>query len=165
MGVDSIHDTLIFITTTAIGYVQYKNIPGFNPGFNTENILNINPQGNQPDAMPEEPSEMPEVTVPVPLADCHRGWECLGRHDEIRQWSRDSALVLTNHVDENYLPLHGYTLLAGGNFIARPTTSQAINEVIVNEQVLKRFNIAKGDPEKAIGEEITFSNFSYTDAR
>ncbi|HOY21398.1 MAG TPA: ABC transporter permease, partial [Haliscomenobacter sp.] len=36
---------------------------------------------------------------------------------------------------------------------------QAINEVIVNEQVLKRFNIAKGDPEKAVGEEITFSNF------
>ena len=33
--------TLIFITTTAIGYVQYKNILAFDLGFNTENILNI----------------------------------------------------------------------------------------------------------------------------
>jgi ABC-type antimicrobial peptide transport system permease subunit len=73
--------------------------------------------------------------------------------------SRDSALVLTNHVDENYLPLHGYKLVAGGNFIARPTTAKAASEVIVNEQVLKRFNIGTNDPEKAIGEEITFSNF------
>jgi ABC-type antimicrobial peptide transport system permease subunit len=72
--------------------------------------------------------------------------------------SRDSALVLTNHVDENYLPLHEHKLLAGGNFIARPTTTKAVREVIVNEQVLKRLNIAANDPQKAIGEEITFSN-------
>jgi putative ABC transport system permease protein len=32
--------------------------------------------------------------------------------------------------------------------------------VIVNQQVLKRFNITDNDPEKAIGQEITFSNFN-----
>ena len=73
--------------------------------------------------------------------------------------SRDSALVMTNHVDENYLALHQYKLLAGTNFIARPDTREATSEVIVNQQVLKRLNIGSGDPEKAIGEEITFSNF------
>jgi ABC-type antimicrobial peptide transport system permease subunit len=72
--------------------------------------------------------------------------------------SRDSALVMTNHVDENYLSLHEYKLIAGGNFRARPTTTAAVREVIVNEQVLKQFNIANRDPQKAIGEEITFSN-------
>ncbi|HOY21267.1 MAG TPA: ABC transporter permease, partial [Haliscomenobacter sp.] len=131
--------TLIFITTTAIGYVQYKNILAFNLGFNTENILNINLQGNQPDALLKELSEMPEVTAlsrSLIVTAVGNAWGGMMKYGN----SRDSALVLTNHVDENYLPLHGYTLLAGGNFIARPTTSQAINEVIVNEQVLKRFN-------------------------
>jgi hypothetical protein len=41
--------TLVFITTTVIGYVQYKNILAFDLGFNTQNILNIDTQGNKPD--------------------------------------------------------------------------------------------------------------------
>ena len=150
--------TLIFITTTAIGYVQYKNILAFDLGFNTENILNINMQGNKPDALLKELSEMPEVTAlsrSMIITSVGNAW---GGHMKYKD-SRDSALVLTNHVDENYLPLHGYKLVAGRNFIARPTTADAATEVIVNEQVLKRFNIANSDPEKAIGEEITFSNF------
>ena len=150
--------TLIFITTTAIGYVQYKNILAFDLGFNTENILNINMQGNKPDALLKELSEMPEVTAlsrSMIITSVGNAWGGYMKYKD----SRDSALVLTNHVDENYLPLHGYKLVAGGNFIARPTTADAATEVIVNQQVLKRFNIANGDPEKAIGEEITFSNF------
>ena len=150
--------TLIFITATAVGYVQYKNILAFDLGFNTENILNIDMQGNKPDALLKELSEMPEVTAlsrSLIITSVGNAWGGYMKYKD----SRDSALVLTNHVDENYLPLHGYKLVAGGNFIARPTTSDAVTEVIVNEQVLKRFNIAHGDPEKAIGEEITFSNF------
>jgi putative ABC transport system permease protein len=150
--------TLIFITTTAIGYVQYKNILAFDLGFNTENILNINMQGNKPDALLKELSEMPEVTAlsrSMIITSVGNAWGGDMKYKD----SRDSALVMTNHVDENYLPLHGYKLAAGRNFIARPATADAATEIIVNEQVLKRFNIANGDPEKAIGEEITFSNF------
>lgn len=151
--------TLIFITTTAVGYVQYKNILAFDLGFNTENILNINMQGNKSDALFKELSEMPEVSAlsrSLIVTAVGNAWGGMVKYGN----SRDSALVLTNQVDENYLPLHGYKLLAGGNFIARPSTAQAVSEVIVNEQVLKRFNIGNGDPEKAIGEEITFSNFN-----
>lgn len=149
--------TLIFITTTTIGYVQYRNILAFDLGFNTENILNINMQGNKPDVLLKELSEMPEVTAlsrSMIITSVGNAWGGYMKYKD----SRDSALVLTNHVDENYLPLHGYELLAGGNFIARPTTAEAATEVIVNQQVLKQFNIANGDPEKAIGEEIAFSN-------
>lgn len=151
--------TLIFITTTVVGYVQYKNILAFDLGFNTENVLNINMQGNPSDALFKELSEMPEVTAlsrSLIVTAVGNAWGGMVKYGN----SRDSALVLTNQVDENYLPLHGYKLLAGGNFIARPSTAQTVSEVIVNEQVLKRFNIANGDPEKAIGEEITFSNFN-----
>jgi ABC-type antimicrobial peptide transport system permease subunit len=151
--------TLIFITATAVGYVQYKNILAFDLGFNTENILNINMQGNEPDALLKELGEMPEVTAlsrSMIVAGVGNAW---GGHMKYKD-SRDSALVFTNHVDENYLPLHGYKLAAGGNFIARPTTAEAVGEVIVNEQVLKRFNIGTNDPDKAIGEEITLGGGS-----
>ena len=151
--------TLIFITATAVGYVQYKNILSFDLGFNTENILNINMQGNKPDALIKELKEMPEVTglsrslIVTSVGNAWGGYMTYNNE-------RDSAMVLTNNVDENYLALHGYKLLAGGNFITRPTTASAANEVIVNQQVLKRFNIAGGDPDKAIGQELTFSNFN-----
>jgi putative ABC transport system permease protein len=150
--------TLIFITATAVGYVQYKNILAFDLGFNTENILNIDMQGNKPDALLKELSEMPEVTAlsrSMIITSIGNAWGGQMKYKD----SSDSALVMTNNVDENYLPLHGYKLVAGGNFIARPTTSEAVSEVIVNQAFLKRFNIGKNDPEKAIGEEITFSNF------
>lgn len=148
--------TLVFITTTVVGYVQYRNILAFNLGFNTENILNINMQGNKPDALLKELSEMPEVTAlsrSLIITSVGNYWGASMKYKD----SRDSALVFTNHIDGNYLPLHGYKLIAGGNFIAQPTTAKAAREVIVNEQVLKRFNIGANDPEKAIGEEITLT--------
>ncbi|WP_346318146.1 ABC transporter permease [Chitinophaga sp. YIM B06452] len=151
--------TLIFITTTSIGYVQYKNILAFDLGYNTENILNINMQGNKPDALLKELGEMPEVTAlsrSVIITSVGNAWGGFMKYKD----SRDSALVMTNNVDENYMPLHEYQLIAGGNFIARPATAEAATEVIVNQQFLKRFNIGGNDPGKAIGEEVTFSNFS-----
>lgn len=150
--------TLIFITTTAIGYVQYKSILAFDLGFNTENILNIDMQGNTPDALLKELGEMPEVkslSRSLIITSVGNAWGGFMKYKD----SRDSALVMTNNVDENYLALHEYKLIAGGNFMARPTTAEAVREIIVNEQVLKRFNISNKNPEKAIGEEITFSSY------
>lgn len=149
--------TLIFITTTSIGYVQYKNILAFDLGFSTENILNIDMQGNKPDALLKELSEMPEVTAlsrSLIITSVGNAWGGFMQYQD----PRDSVLVMTNHVDENYLALHEYKLIAGGNFITRPATTEAVAEVIVNQQVLKRFNIGNNNPENAIGEEIIFSN-------
>lgn len=151
--------TLIFITTTAVGYVQYKNILSFDLGFNTENILNIDMQGNKPDALLKELSEMPEVTGlsrSLIVTSIGNFWGGFMKYKE----PRDSALVMTNLVDENYLDVHEHKLLAGGNFIARPTTAEAATEVIVNQQFLKRFNIGDGEPDKAIGEEVTYSSYN-----
>ena len=153
--------TLIFITTTTIGYVQYKNILAFDLGFSTANILNINMLNNKPDALLKELREMPEVTAlsrSLITTGVGNAWGGNMKYKD----SRDSALVMTNHVDENYLPLHDYKLVAGGNFIARPTTALAVSEVIVNEQVLKRFNIGANNPRKAIGEQITLNGRKMT---
>lgn len=153
--------TLILVTTTAVGYVQYKNILAFDLGFNTENILNINMQGNKPDELIKKLGEMPEVTAlsrSLIVTSVGNAWGGFMKYKD----PRDSALVMTNHVDENYLSVHEHKLIAGGNFIARPTTADAATELIVNQQALKRFNIGGNDPEKAIGEEITFTNFKGT---
>lgn len=153
--------TLIFITTTVVGYVQYKNILAFDLGFSTANILNIDMQDNKPDVLLRELSEMPEVTAvsrSLITTGVGNAWGSNMKYKD----SRDSALIMTNHVDENYLPLHNYKLVAGGNFVARPATAQAVGEVIVNEQVLKRFNIGANNPEKAIGEQITLNGRKMT---
>lgn len=153
--------TLIFITTTVVGYVQYKNILAFDLGFSTANILNIDMQDNKPDVLLRELSEMPEVTAvsrSLITTGVGNAWGSNMKYKD----SRDSALIMTNHVDENYLPLHDYKLVAGGNFVARPATAQAVGEVIVNEQVLKRFNIGANNPEKAIGEQITLNGRKMT---
>ena len=153
--------TLIFITTTTVGYVQYKNILAFDLGYNTENILNIDMQGNRPDVLLKELVGMPEVTAlsrSFIVTGVGNYWGGNMKYKD----SYDSALVMTNHVDENYLPLHGYKLIAGGNFISRPTTAEATSEVIVNEQVLKRFNIGTDNPGKAIGEQIILNGRKMT---
>jgi len=151
--------TLMFITATAIGYVQYKAILTFDLGFNTDNILNIDMQGNKPDALLKDLNEMPEVTGvsrSLIVTSVGNAWGGFMRYQDLN----DSALVMTNHVDENYLPLHEYELITGRNFSAHPTTTEAISEVIVNEQFLKRFHIGNNDPGSAIGEELTFSSFN-----
>jgi len=145
--------TLIFITSTVIGYVQYKDILAFDLGFNTENILNISLQKNKSDVLINKLKAMPEVSGVSQsrlLTSVGNVWGGSMKYKNLH----DSAIVLTNIIDENYLLLHNYKLIAGQNFITRPVTKKATTEVIVNEKTLRLFNIANGDPEKAIGEEI-----------
>lgn len=149
--------TLIFITSTIIGYIQYKKILAFDLGFNTENILNISLQKNNPDILIERLKAMPEVTGVSQSRLLTSVGNVMGGFVKYKS-IRDSALVFTNIVDENYIPLHEYKLVAGQNFIARPVTKDATSELIVNEKTLRQFNIANGDPEKAIGEEVVLAN-------
>lgn len=153
--------TLIFITSTVIGYVQYKNILAFDLGFNTENILNINLQKNKPDELINKLKAMPEVSGVSQSRLLTSVGNIFGGFIKYRNLS-DSGLVFTNIVDENYIPLHEYTLVAGQNFITRPVTKDAASELIVNEKTLRQFNIANGDPVKAIGEEVVLNNKKLT---
>lgn len=154
--------TLIFITTTVVGYVQYKNILEFDLGFTTENILNINMQGNKPESFMEEMRAIPEVvelsksTIVTSIGNAWGGYMKYSSGE-------DSALVMTNPVDENYLNLHQYELLAGGNFKMYPVDPGSVREIIVNQELLRRFQIAGNNPEQAIGEVVTFSNHAWQD--
>jgi putative ABC transport system permease protein len=153
--------TLIFVTSTVIGYVQYKDILAFDLGFTTRNILNISLQKNKPEALINTLKAIPEVAGVSQsrlLTSVGNAWGGYLKYKSLQ----DSALVFTNIVDENYIPLHDYTLIAGRNFVTRPLTLDATSEVIVNERTLRQYNIGNRDPEKAVGEEIILNNRKLT---
>ncbi|GAB4015999.1 ABC transporter permease [Spirosoma koreense] len=148
--------SLIFITTTVIGYNQYKGFLSFDLGFTTENILNISMQGNKANLLRKELAGMPAISA----ISTSRLVTSLGSlYGTSMKYKKpdDSTLVWLNAVDEQYLPLHHHKFIAGRNFIPRTDKSDE-TEVIVNEQVLKRFDIAHRNPIKALGEIITMDN-------
>ncbi|HEY5825277.1 MAG TPA: ABC transporter permease [Cyclobacteriaceae bacterium] len=152
--------SLMFITTAIIGYNQYKGFLIYDLGFTTENIINIRLQQNKSDQLIKELSEIPEVTA---ISKSSMITSVGNRHGTDMKYKNpdDSAVVWLNLVDEHYLPLHEHKLIAGKNFTLRPRKGKE-SEVIVNEQVLKRFDIAKQDPQKALGEVLIVDKMKLT---
>jgi putative ABC transport system permease protein len=144
--------SLIFITATIIGYRQYTYLLTFDLGFNTANVLNIELQGNKADLFEKELSEIKEIEIMSRSAMVTSVGSYWGGQLKYNN-PLDSTIGWYNIVDERYLPLHGHKLVAGRNFTPKVGKADE-TEVMVNEQVLKRFNIANMDPMKAIGETI-----------
>lgn len=147
--------SLMFITGTIIGYTQYQGFLSFDLGFTTENILNIRMQGNKSDLLKKDLAEIPAV---VGISKSHMISSLGSLHGTSMMYKNpiDSSGVWLSFVDDQHLPLHNYKLIAGKNFNTRPINGNE-TEVIVNEQVLKRFNIANQNPEKALGEMVEMS--------
>jgi len=148
--------SLLFITTTVIGFNQYKGFLRFDLGFSTENILNINLQGNKDDVLVKELSAIPGVkgiSKSVMVSSIGSIWGSTVKYNN----PQDSSIVNLNYIDEHYLPLHNYKLLAGKNFISKAKNAPE-TEVVVNEEMIRHFNIAHGNLEKAIGEIITIDD-------
>jgi putative ABC transport system permease protein len=143
--------SMMFIAVTIIGYKHYHKLLTFDLGYKTENIVNIRLHGNDPDLVKKQLLEIPEVeelsgSLMVSSVGSYHGTNVKYINPQ------DSAFVYHNIVDENYLPIHQHEFLAGRNFIPPASDSAIESEVIVNEKILKRFNM--GDPLKALGETI-----------
>jgi cell division protein FtsX len=147
--------SLIFITTTVIGYKQYKSFLSFDLGFKTENILNVWMYGNTGDAFIRELEALPEVTdisqsLMVTSLGSHYG--TTARYDD----PQDSVGTLAlNFVDDRYFPIHEHKFLAGRNFIKKTSTASE-DEIVVTEGVVKHFHM--GEPRDALGEQLTIDN-------
>lgn len=145
--------SIMAITFTTVLYKQYKHFIHYDLGFNTENILNIRLHGNKAELLKKELQELHEVkeiSQSGLITSVGNYWSTNMKNPNNPE---DSTGVYHNIVDENYLPLHNHTLIAGRNFQPKAVDSVE-TEVIVNQQVLKRFNIAGQVPEKAIGEVV-----------
>lgn len=153
--------SIIFITSTLIIYKQYRHFMAFDMGFNADNVLNISLQGNKAEVLRQELSELPEVksiSQSRVIAGTGNYW---GAYMKNPKDPADSALVWHNFIDENYLSLHEFELMAGRNFTAKPDSAKE-DEVIVNQAILKRFNIASQVPSDAVGEIIEFDHKKVT---
>lgn len=149
--------SIIFITGTAILYKQYKHFLAYDLGFTTANIVNIKLQGNKPELLQKELEELPEVQqISKSMAIMSVG-NYYGMRVKYFKLPQDSANIFFNGIDEHYVPLHNISLLAGRNFRAK-TDSAKESEIIVNRDVLKRFNISPDKPEEAIGEMLTMKD-------
>jgi putative ABC transport system permease protein len=142
--------SLMFIAATIIGYNYYKNALAFDYGFDTENVLNIRLMGNKADVLKKELSEIGEITKLSTSSIITSLGNYSGTQVKYND-PNDSAFIFYNTIDENHLPLHNHKILAGRNFTAHPESATE-SEVIVNEKLLKRFNIP--NPKEAIGEFI-----------
>jgi putative ABC transport system permease protein len=148
--------SIIFIGATIIGYKQYKFLLNFDLGYKTENILNINLQGNKAKLVAKELALLPEVqgmAQSVIITSIGNYWGTQMKYTD----PTDSTSVYYNSVDENYLPLHGIQLIAGKNFTPKAENAEE-TEVIINEEVMKRFKIGNSDPLRAIDEIVTVDN-------
>lgn len=150
--------SLIFITATLIGYRQYRGFLSFDLGFTTENILNIRMQGNKPSLLKKELAEIPAVRQIATSSMITSLGSLYGTQMKYQdKGGKDSAMAWQNFVDENYIPLHRHQFVAGTNFKNRPVSGNE-TEVIVNEQVLKRFHLAKRNPAEAVGKQVILDN-------
>ncbi len=142
--------SLFFITATIIGYSQYRGFIDFDLGFKTENIVNIKLQGNTADLLVKELSEIPavsEISQSMIITSLGNQRESIIKYEN----TVDSLKVVRNTVDHHYLPLHKHEFLAGRNFRQRNENSFQ-REVIVNEQLIKKFGIGNSNPNNALGQ-------------
>lgn len=142
--------SMIFIISATIAYRQYDYALNFDLGFDTDNVVNIDLQGNDADKTATALASIPGIDQ-VSKSYILPG---IGGSDRTKVKYKDpldSSYIAYNFVDEHYIPLLEHHLLAGKNFEAAPDQKQE-QWVIVNEQLLSRFNI--GSPQEAIGEII-----------
>lgn len=143
--------SLMFISSTIIGYNQYRSFLTFDLGFRTDNILNVRMQGNNDGAFMKELMEIPGITAISRSRIVTSTGSMYGTHLKYK-YSSDSVMTWMNFVDENYLPIHQHRLLAGRNL--RPVSGGNESEVVVNEELIKHFRIGGNDPQKALGEPV-----------
>lgn len=141
--------SIAFITGSAIAYRQYRHFITFDLGFQTENIINVALQGNKPEIVRKAFEEIPEVreiSQSAMVTSVGNYWTTFMKNpaDPL-----DSSAVNYNSVDQNYFPVHGHQLLAGRNFNTL-SENAAEGEIIINEEVIKRFKIGDGTPAGAL---------------
>lgn len=146
--------SLIFIIAASIAHKQFRYAMNYDLGFNTENILNVNLQGNDPDDIEAIFSRIPEVTEIARISHVLSVGSTWGTQ-MFSEDKLDSGSVYYARVDHRYIPLMQHELLAGANFPAKESVEEE-ESVILNETALKRFNL--GTPQEAIGKIIEFDN-------
>ncbi len=144
--------SLAFIISASIAFRQFKYALNYDLGFDTENVLNVNLAGNDPEltkAIFEQIPEITDISMSSHLLSTGSRYSNQAKSED----GLDSASIYLSQVDHKYIPLMKHQLLAGTNFVQKDKVEKE-ETVIVNETTLKKFNL--GSPEEAIGKTLKF---------
>ncbi len=151
---------LAFITSTIILYKQYQDFVNFDLGFKTGNVINIDLKGNKPEVLESKLLSMPEVkrisrslTVTSTGSNYYTHVKGSNPQDSVQAWY--------NKINESYMDLFDFKLIAGTN-LSDQLTGNPEMEVIVNRKLITKLNIANGDPGKAVGETVVIDKTKLT---
>ncbi len=160
---------VIFQYTTSISlviaallvYNQYKFSLNYDLGYSTANIVNIPIKGDFISHLENKYVQLPEVieTSKSSLVVGTGGWGLSAGMIQTGDQQRPSPSFV-GYIDQNFLSLHEYELLAG-SILGKPLTEQGdINYIIVNEGLLLEHDL--GLPNEAIGQNIRYNGSEVT---
>ncbi len=152
--------SMIFIMSVIISFKQYKYALNRDLGYQTENVLNLELQGNSTEILASEFDKLPFVkdysfSLMVPSVG--------SIYTEIvkNRITNDSLRAPYNVVSLSYLPLHGHEFISGRNFDESPlNVSKKARSIIVNESLLKKLNV--GAAQEAIGKKMFIKEYDNT---
>lgn len=138
--------SVILIISSSLVHRQIKYMITRDYGFEKDNILNIDLQGQDFQLLK---TELEQVSF-VDKVSGANNIPSIGRHDDIkvRRFVSDEQLEFNYFsVDENYVDNLDLQLLAGSNF--NPSISGSHRQLMINEQALKTLGFE--DPSEAVG--------------
>ncbi|RKQ51538.1 FtsX-like permease family protein [Roseivirga pacifica] len=146
--------SLMFIIAASIANKQFKYAMNYDLGFTTENVLNVQLEGNDAADIEAIFKRIPEVqeisrTSHVLSVGSTYGTQMFSE-DKL-----DSGTVYYSSIDHKYIPMMEHRLLAGSNFPEKSAVEKE-ESIILNETALKKYNL--GTPDEAIGKIVEFDD-------
>ncbi len=148
-----------FIIGATISYRQYVYAVNFDLGYTTDNIINVDLQGNDSQLLKDafgKVSGVEEVSRSAFVLSSGNYWT---EHMKFED-PNDSASIALIYADEQFISVHDFPLLAGSTLPTKPDSLSKAEEGVVTEKLLKRFNI--GTPADAIGKKLTTEDRTVT---
>ncbi len=143
--------SISLIMCAVIVHKQYKYVLNYDLGYDTENIVNINIEGDYIDLLENEYAKMSEV-VETSRSSVVLGTGSADLGDAMSEDKGNRIMFSSNYVGKNYLDMHGFELVAGSGFLTPLNEGQTQNNIVVNETFLKELKL--GSPDEAIGKNI-----------
>ncbi len=144
-----------FAVLVTLAAKQYKFALNYDLGFDTENILNVDVQGNDTELLRAAFLKIPEIKG-ISTSSMIPSTGSTNSDYALYNDPTDSVTAYTVDVDPEYLANMGHELLAGSNF----RKGQTKDKIIINELMAERLKI--GTPDEAIGEQLHYYNQNWT---
>jgi len=142
--------SLIFLIVVAAMWKQLNFVTKANYGFDKENILNIRLRAVDHQALADEFGRDSRVVRISASSHTLGTWEDFSV-DIQKKRDSDPVPMRCFYVDQNYVPNHGLTLLAGENIPANANPERQ-QYALLNEKALGFFGL--GTPQEALGETL-----------